>query len=454
MPRTIKTDISNLPNCIEDCRRAALDQEPGPGDPTEYFQLLGRLEASREKLPPLYQENVYRPYYSKLRELGWMQFNLILFFDPQRQGVAGLTLDIAQANLQNGEKYNEKETDGFQEVISDLYDGFLSAEDRTGVNPPEVSTIPPLAKWGRPQFGPYTWPPDAGSETFGIKSGIVNLPPSNARQGLLAWSTLPHETAGHDILHADKGLPEELANQVRGALEASNLGQGLPDYWASRIDETASDVLGILNAGPAAGIGLIGYLRALNAAYTKKAKLRNEGSTKDAHPADIVRGYLAAGTVRELSFGGATARTDAIAKETDADAENIVLAGANVTKEDARKSAEIVAQTLVHGKIAALENRALREIQDWKDTDEDIAAELRTVLGTAIELPAELAGGTYAAHVVAAAVMEAIAKDGQIPLIFNRMVSILKAMHDKNPSWGPLYVAHPGNITRRRAYVR
>jgi exonuclease I len=39
-------------------------------------------------------------------------------------------LDIAHSILQNGEGFNEKATDSFQEVRSDLYDGFLSAEDR------------------------------------------------------------------------------------------------------------------------------------------------------------------------------------------------------------------------------------------------------------------------------------------------------------------------------------
>ena len=32
--------------------------------------------------------------------------------------------------------------------------------------------------------------------------------------------------------------------------------------------------------------------------------------------------------------------------------------------------------------------------------------------------------------------------------VFNRMINILKSMHDKNPAWGPLFVEHPGNLTR------
>jgi hypothetical protein len=28
------------------------------------------------------------------------------------------------------------------------------------------------------------------------------------------------------------------------------------------------------------------------------------------------------------------------------------------------------------------------------------------------------------------------------------MLGLLKVMHDANPSWGPLYVVHPGDVAR------
>ena len=42
-----------------------------------------------------------------------------------------------------------------------------------------------------------------------VKAAIVNLPPSFAKQGIFSWSTLGHETAGHDIIHAYSGLRRE-----------------------------------------------------------------------------------------------------------------------------------------------------------------------------------------------------------------------------------------------------
>jgi hypothetical protein len=55
--------------------------------------------------------------------------------------------------------------------------------------------------------------------------------------------------------------------------------------------------------------------------------------------------------------------------------------------------------------------------------------------------------------VVAAAVVEALSSSDGIATVFTRMVAILKAMHDQNPSWGPLFVSHPGNISRDVIYV-
>src|SRR5262245_14350146 len=107
----------------------------------------------------------------------------------------------------------------------------------------------------------------AATRSFNVQAAIVNLPPANAKEGLLAWAAVGHETGGHDIRHTYAGLEDQLASAVRTALRMAGFGGDLADYWADRIDETASDVCGILNMGPAAAIGLIGYFRGLNAAF-------------------------------------------------------------------------------------------------------------------------------------------------------------------------------------------
>ncbi len=441
-----------LAACTEDARLGALDSDPGPAEPTDFHALRGRLEAVRDRFPPLYREAVVRPFLAKLDQMGQAGYVQILTRDPDREGIAGLLLDCAQAILQQGEGFAATATDAFQEVVSDLYDGFLSAEDRRGINPPELEVIPPLVKWGHPDFGPYTWPADA-AKTFGLKAAVVNLPPAQTRRGLLGWSALGHETAGHDVLHADDGLLDELA----GALQ-DNLGpldEDLAEYWSERIDETASDVMGILNMGPAAGIGLVGYFRALNAAFGGAPRLRNQGSASDPHPVDILRGYLAAETVSLLKFTGKTKWAKTIADETDKDLGQIIIAGRAIEPGLAKQSAEIVARTLVRYKPEALERHALGDIQNWRDTDERKVRNLRAAVRTAVQPADKDLGGIYAAHVVAASVVEGLAttSTGEIGTIFNRMISILKSMHDRNPSWGPLFVQHPGNIRRDFVYL-
>jgi len=442
-----KPAISNLNECIEDVRRAALQHDLGPDDPTIYSQLRGRLEASRNKLPTLYRDILFKPYVNKLDEIGETGFTSILIRDSRRERTAGLMLDIAHAILQNGEGYNEIATDSFQEVISDLYDGFLSAEDRRGVNPPDKMTISPLVKWGNPDSGPYTWPVDATSN-FGVQTAIVNLPPSHARLGLLGWAALGHETAGHDILHADTGLYEELATAVQTQLEQQGLRDNLPEYWSSRIDETASDCLGILNMGPMAAIGVIGYFRGLNYAFTGIPKLRNEGPEDDPHPADIVRGYLAASTVGSLSFTDARNWAQIIESETNNDLSHIVLEDNEIEPKIAKKSANVVASTILNTKLRSLENHSFAEIQNWRNLDQSIVEELIPILTTSNQLPSRLEAGIYAAHVVSAAVEAALSRGADISSIFSRMLSILKIMHNANPSWGPLFIRHPGNTVR------
>src|SRR5262249_35286963 len=155
---------------------------------------------------------------------------------------------------------------------------FLSAQDRNGIKTPDRLVLPPLVKWGNPDFGPYTWPADA-TASFGMQCAVVNMPPTNARGGLMAWAALRPQTAGHDIPHADKGLQAELAGALQKGL--NGLGFGLADYWSARIDETASDVMGILNMGPAAAMGMIGFFRGLLASFGVPAQLRNDGPADD-----------------------------------------------------------------------------------------------------------------------------------------------------------------------------
>lgn len=185
----------------------------------------------------------------------------------------------------------------------------------------------------------------------------------------------------------------------------------------------------------------------LNWAFTGVPKLSNEGSG-DEHPADILRGYLAAYTVGLLSFKEANAWSQIIESETNNDLTTIVLEGNEIDAKSAKQSAKIVASTICTTKFKSLENHSFIEIQDWHDSDQEIVNQLKAILTTANQLPSTLETGIYAAHAVAAAIEAGLSKDADILSIFKRMLAILKMMHNGNSAWGPLFIRHPGNISR------
>jgi len=136
-------DIAGLPACIDDARLAALDKDSGPPEPDSYPPLLARLESARARLVPLYRDTMASPFIATLRQIGEPGFNQILLGDPGREALAALMFDIAQSILQSGEGFSSAPTNAFEEVVTDLYDGFLSAEDRRGVKPPDRGSSRP-----------------------------------------------------------------------------------------------------------------------------------------------------------------------------------------------------------------------------------------------------------------------------------------------------------------------
>ncbi len=323
-------DISNLKNCINEVRQA--DISP-PVVPTftpytsNYKGLLADLQTAAAKLPHVYQEAAAKPFIQFLQTLGETKY-LQLFRKTATDETAAaqqqMIPDVALAIL-----YHEtlgRGTNAFQELVSDLYDSFLNEEKRLGsqtgvpIAPPTYGVIPPLVKFGDAESGPYTWPGDATAQVLGLKCGVVSLPPAQLKGGLLAWSSLGHETGGHDVTHADQGLLDELAQKVYDAVYKKFKSRSLANYWSTCIDETTADVCGYLNMGPSLGVGLIGYFRALG-----NGKLRTVGSRDDPHPIDLLRGYLAAAVAKRLNFSGASDWSQVIFQETKKDNDTLYL---------------------------------------------------------------------------------------------------------------------------------
>lgn len=441
--------LKGLTAATADSAAAANSTKKGPADLATVAAINAALAPVRGTLPQLYRATVYDPLVADVNALTAADFQWL------RAHPANTPFwDVLQAVLQNASGYEARATDAFQEVVGDLYDGFLGAEDRARVKLPDRGVIPPLVKWGNPDDGPYTWPVDAMTG-LKIGAGVVNLPPSHAHRGLLGWATLGHETGGHDILGADTGLLSELATVTDEALRDAGHAAWMARYWSDRIDETAADVLGLLNMGPAAGIGMIGYFRGLMGAWTGKRVLRSDGPANDPHPADVVRGYLAAAVVRLLRFSTRKDWASVIEAETDKDVTTIKLSGHVISADVAKDAAAVVGRAIAETRLAALENNALHRIQDWKDTDESIVARLmpRLVAGKTT-IPSSLAEDAYATHVVATAVTAAVLGQATPQVLMESMVGMLKRMHNDNPSWGPMFVGHRGDSVRRVVAIR
>lgn len=444
-------DLSNLNNCVVDVQQnTARPNDYQPLFTNNYQSLMMTLQAQnvRASFPALYQKSMLDPFINFLYGLGAANFQQIFFSPqptPQNAFFKEIIPDVTEAILQNGSMVAAKATNAFQEMVSDLYDGFLSDESRvsnqTGmpIKPPDKGIIPPLVKWGNPQNGPYTWPIDA-TIGVGVGASVVSLPPNNRLGGLFAWTTLPHETAGHDILHADTGLLTELGNLVYNAVMVNlNNNAFLANYWKQCIDETASDILGHLNGGPAIGIGLVGYFRGLMG-----GALISYGymPPADTHPIAILRGYMAARAVAQMPFPGAQMWADAIRAEVSKDLKPIYLivpqTGQQIPLDQQTViwSAEIITDTIINSKLNSLEGHSLSEIQNWSAQDQAIAENLGILLRTGSPLPVDYRNsGFMAAHVVAGATYEALKANADIAGLFTRMIDFLDIMHQNNATW-------------------
>lgn len=260
----------------------------------DLFEIEGRGDGFLSKD---YQSSVLRPLIQFLEKLGPEKFetlfngkeeDLSIQQKNQRKSIEEISECLMQRS--NDFKYYKssfKDLQAFQAIVDTIFENVMQNADGRISH----QVLPPLAKWGRhkspfavSQFSPRL-------KKIGIQAGIISMPHEHRTGGLLAWAALGHEVAGHHFLHAVDGLMRDLVDALRKKFEEvaaqkelkdEDLSsfQSLSDYWCACIEETACDVLGILNLGPAFGIGFIGYLRGVQG-----GKLESSGvlySTKKA----------------------------------------------------------------------------------------------------------------------------------------------------------------------------
>jgi hypothetical protein len=277
----------------------------------------------------------------------------------------------------------------FEAVISNLYRSFLSRNQRAGMPAPLIETVPPLVTFAPlADQGPFTVPADDVEQLIGVKIGVVSLPGSY-REHPLTWSALAHECGGHDVVHADPGLEQELA---RGAEKLPHLPAGVGRLWGSWMDEAVADVYGLLNVGPAFAINLAAFFSALRAAGArgrpKLGPISNilplvNGRPADVHPVDLLRVYLAIGVTAQLTSLSSASKTSWLAQlQTIATEAGGGVTSIDVVEEttgqvvqklplaDMAAAAQAVGGYIATAKLQTLSGHSIQDIETWDDADE------------------------------------------------------------------------------------
>jgi hypothetical protein len=318
----------------------------------------------------------------------------------------------------------------FEAVVSNLYRSFLSKDQRVNVGPPLIETVPPLVTFApTADAGPFTLPIDSVKQFTGAAVGVVSLPGAYAAHPLL-WPALAHETGGHDVVHADPGLLDELA---AGVAKLDGVSKSLGAIWGAWMDETAADVYGLLNVGPSFAVSLAAFFSALEASGTTQPKIGtigtllpvSEGQLVDPHPVDLLRLYLAMGVVGALEGLSVTTRSawldeiNAIAKVAGGGATTIdvfdVGTKSIVQRLPLAEMADVankVGQFVATAKLDALGGHAIQDIETWDDGDELAATNIAAIAATksivGLGDDAQLLAGTTIALLKAPAQYKAI----------------------------------------------
>jgi hypothetical protein len=244
-----------------------------------------------------------------------------------------------------------------------------------------------------------------------------------------------HEVAGHDVLLANRGLVNELERRIAVALQAAGLHQAVP-YWRARLDEAASDVLGVLNLGPSMSVGLLVFLRGYRGATKGVPRLLGDLPGGDRYPADLIRGVVVRATTARLRCRSAARWGELVDAEVSADLRADADPAFLSRWAWLARSAAIVVQVIAGARLDALGGRSFEELQNWTDRDEELAQALAAAM-TRNDAPETLLGPDhYAAHAIAGATYLSLASADLDPgTIQAAMLRLLAAMHRSNPRW-------------------
>jgi hypothetical protein len=323
-------------------------------------------------------------------------------------------------------------------VISDIYDSYLYTARRNDlVGPPTAKALPPLGAFIAPhpmfEAPPAPWMLTVGQiaqftdqARNGFAAGAVGLPSGYTNHPIL-WGVLAHEIGGHDVLHADANLVDQLKEGIHQRFSGRD-PQYFSALWGHWCEEAASEVCGVLNVGPSFGIlsviyhaiieplrarTKIGWSRDLSIRIRRARNMEQDKPTlgykilknpyrgseePDSHPVAMVIPDLIIGAINELRSLSEEPKKRYISQLEDLaigcrpDCATIAVESGTrvpgfdghlpeaINADQLRISAREVGTLIARLELKSLKNKSLEEIETWDDKDECAAQQVATRL--------------------------------------------------------------------------
>ena len=173
----------------------------GPAGPTSLADLKAKLANTRDLLPPVYRVSLYDPFSAWVNQLTQQDYDNIM----GNPGAKSFVFDFAQSVIQHATKYEHDATCAFQEVVSDMYDGFLDlqiknvAENMLSEGTPKDPGVPASAIGGDAATG-LDWAAGSINRVTQYSELWDELP--GLSEGLYAFSSggfYDHQTPPTDV---------------------------------------------------------------------------------------------------------------------------------------------------------------------------------------------------------------------------------------------------------------
>jgi len=236
------------------------------------------------------------------------------------------------------------------------------------------------------------------------------------------------------------------------------------EYWAYTMDESASDVCGILNLGPSAGLAL-----AVLSISSSHGYLGNSNTLRNEHPIDALRMFLAADVIRGISAQSIPPLDPKIAEGWGNKLEEIsmnYLKNKNeflleddtnsivIPFEPMREIIKTVANSIAFVPLISLENHYLAEINTWSNIDEKISVRVSHDLLDNKEpsLDSKTYKETiYPAHIISGSIV-ALGNSSNLESVTNLAITSLSKLYEANPVWKGFPIRYQSNMYRHNLY--